>query len=567
MITLSASAADLTPPTGGTSTIESYRYMRQQRDLVQKLLQPGASKKDAEHAASQLEELLRYLDTPPLAERAAGYFNLYAEHVNLLITLAKAYMRLDRKDDALTALERTTSYIWSGFFDKAVEQDNDLSPLLREPRYMAIRGVWATPDRVYGKGGVATPYQPVLTIEEKIAGLSSFWSEVREHFVWFDHVPDLDWNKTYLAYLSKVSATRSTREYYDVMRQLAALLQDGHTNVYPPKELRDEVYSRPGLSTALLEGKVLVTHIGNDELAKRIRIGDELIAIDGEPTRSYAEQHVKPYVAASTPQDRQLRIFNYELLAGNAGKPLKLRLRGADGLEREEAVTRSGQRSLPERFVFKMLSGGVAYISIDGFENDKGLKAFERALPEIMTSKALVIDLRRNGGGNGMFGLQILSYLTKDPIPVPSSFERDTAAVRRAQGDTSIALKPVSAVVLPVKIFREKIFEGRVAVLTSAQTFSAAEDFTASFKLMKRGLVVGEPTGGSTGQPLIFPLPGGGTARICVKRDTWPDGSSFVGKGIQPDIVAAPSVASIRDGTDPVLEVAVASLGSSHKTQ
>jgi C-terminal processing protease CtpA/Prc len=236
-------------------------------------------------------------------------------------------------------------------------------------------------------------------------------------------------------------------------------------------------------------------------------------------------------------------------------------------LEREEAVTRSGQRSLPERFVFKMLSGGVAYISIDGFENDKGLKAFERALPEIMTSKALVIDLRRNGGGNGMFGLQILSYLTKDPIPVPSSFERDTAAVRRAQGDTSIALKPVSAVVLPVKIFREKIFEGRVAVLTSAQTFSAAEDFTASFKLMKRGLVVGEPTGGSTGQPLIFPLPGGGTARICVKRDTWPDGSSFVGKGIQPDIVAAPSVASIRDGTDPVLEVAVASLGSSHKTQ
>lgn len=57
-------------------------------------------------------------------------------------------------------------------------------------------------------------------------------------------------------------------------------------------------------------------------------------------------------------------------------------------------------------------------------------------------------------------------------------------------------------------------------VLTSARTYSAAEDFVVAFDAMKRGTIVGEPTGGSTGQPLLFVLPGGGTGRVCTKRDS-----------------------------------------------
>ncbi len=77
---------------------------------------------------------------------------------------------------------------------------------------------------------------------------------------------------------------------------------------------------------------------------------------------------------------------------------------------------------------------------------------------------------------------------------------------------------------------------------------------------MKRGLIVGEATGGSTGQPLVFKLPGGGSARICVKRDTYPDGHAFVGKGIPPGIEVKITVADIRAGKDPVFERAVREL-------
>jgi hypothetical protein len=65
-----------------------------------------------------------------------------------------------------------------------------------------------------------------------------------------------------------------------------------------------------------------------------------------------------------------------------------------------------------------------------------------------------------------------------------------------------------------------------VLVLTSARTYSAAEDFVVAFDAMQRGRIVGEATGGSTGQPLLFDLPGGGKARICTKRDSYPTAAS-----------------------------------------
>ena len=94
-------------------------------------------------------------------------------------------------------------------------------------------------------------------------------------------------------------------------------------------------------------------------------------------------------------------------------------------------------------------------------------------------------------------------------------------------------------------------------VLTSARTYSAAEDFAVVFDAMKRGRIVGESTGGSTGQPLSVPLPGGGSVRICTKHDRYPDGREFVGVGVQPGVVVRPTVEDFRAGRDTVLEAAL----------
>jgi len=94
-------------------------------------------------------------------------------------------------------------------------------------------------------------------------------------------------------------------------------------------------------------------------------------------------------------------------------------------------------------------------------------------------------------------------------------------------------------------------------VLISAKSFSAAEDFVVVFDAMHRGTLVGETTGGSTGQPLAFKLPGGGYARICTLDVAYPDGRDFEGIGIPPQVKVSPTVSDIRQGKDAALERAV----------
>lgn len=65
---------------------------------------------------------------------------------------------------------------------------------------------------------------------------------------------------------------------------------------------------------------------------------------------------------------------------------------------------------------------------------------------------------------------------------------------------------------------------------------------------------IGQATNGSSGMPYRFDLPGGGSARICIIKDMYPDGREFVGTGIQPDIRIIPTVKDYLEGRDVVLK-------------
>lgn len=54
---------------------------------------------------------------------------------------------------------------------------------------------------------------------------------------------------------------------------------------------------------------------------------------------------------------------------------------------------------------------------------------------------------------------------------------------------------------------------------------------------------------------------GGGSARICTLRQTFPDGRTFVGKGIDPQIEVTPTIADLRAGRDAAIAAAVKAIG------
>ena len=176
------------------------------------------------------------------------------------------------------------------------------------------------------------------------------------------------------------------------------------------------------------------------------------------------------------------------------------------------------------------------------------------ALDRLADAPALVVDLRRNGGGSSWLGYLLLDRLAEAPYVPMRSWAREDVGLYQAWGRVPRTV-PVD---VPARAPDTTAhYGGPVAVLIGPATFSAAEDVAVAFDAMGRGVLVGEPTGGSTGQPLSFALPGGGSARVRVKHDAYPDGTEFIGVGVRPDVAVRPTLADLRAGRDPALEAAV----------
>ncbi len=411
---------------------------------------------------------------------------------------------------------------------------------------------------------LAGPYKENISEDEKIAGLSKLWSEVRYNFVDTATLEKLDWDKLYLETLPRVRATRSTEDYYRVLMELVARLKDGHTNVMPPSELSDRLSGLPLLVTRPVEGRVIVTEVLDPGLrAKGIMPGLEVVSVDGAEVKTYAAREIAPYVSASTQQDEALRTFGTQFLRGAVGSAARVTFRDAAGRQFEQQVARvsrdarkAAMVSSPS-FEFSMLPGDVAYVSLNSFDDDSAADAWMAAFDEIAKSSALVIDVRRNGGGNSDVGYKILSTLDDKAFLTSRWATRDYKPTWRAWDKAQPMYAEAPDAVQPDP---QRQYKKPVLVLTSAATFSAAEDFAVAFDVMQRGTLVGEATGGSTGQPLFIKLPGGGSARICTKQDTYPDGRVFVGVGVQPQHLVKQTVEGVRAGRDEVLEAALASL-------
>ena len=210
-----------------------------------------------------------------------------------------------------------------------------------------------------------------------------------------------------------------------------------------------------------------------------------------------------------------------------------------------------------KRLEYQVLSGNIAYVALRTFGDNDVDADFDAAFPEIRKNDALILDVRENGGGSSNIGWVILGYLTDQPFSDTQWRTRDYKPAFRAWGTLEKWYSQGSS---PLAPHGPDPYRKPVVVLTGAHTYSAGEDFAVVFDAMKRGKIIGEPTGGSTGQPLPIDLPGGGSARICTKHDRYPDGREFVGVGIHPDVVVHPTVADFRAGRDTVLEAALREL-------
>jgi C-terminal processing protease CtpA/Prc len=393
-----------------------------------------------------------------------------------------------------------------------------------------------------------------LSTEEKITGLSKCWAEAKYNFANFDLVPKLNWDSLYTVFIPKILATKSTIDYYRVLQNFYFYLRDGHTAIALPASYRKEMSGDLPLQVRWVENKALVVKNNSQQTEeKRIKVGDELIAVNGEPLQDYIKKNVSPFLHFSTPQDSTERIYRYDLFTAKAGDQWQLTFKTPEGKTAVQSFVFTETRQRPPLLQFTVLPGNIGYVQLNSFGDEKIVQQFDSIFPALSKTSSLIIDVRNNGGGNGGNGFEILGYLTDKPFYTGKAMIRQYRPVGRSwEGIEKGNIEEDSW-----KPYKNKLYSNPVVVLTSGATYSAAEDFTATFKNMKRGAVIGEPSGGSTGQPVFFSLPGGGVGYVCSKRDFFSDGTEFVGVGIQPDVRAYPTIKGVTSGKDDVLQAAI----------
>lgn len=427
-----------------------------------------------------------------------------------------------------------------------------------------------------------------LTMNEKVYGLSKLWSETRYNFVYWDQLP-IDYDSLYNDALSKILDSNDDYTYYRELQRFIVNMNDGHTDISLPGELSDTHSHLIPLRTKLVENRVFVRDVRNDTLnQKGISKGTEILKINNVDVHTYAEKELYPFIASSTDQWRKMIAFNSHLTRGFIDEPVTITFKDPGGRIFDETISRHMTEKydpltayrggifdsftthpkfiatvdylddkLKDYFYFEKLDNDIAYLYISSFMGGEDLrKQFDSIYEQLKSSAGLIIDIRGNVGGNTTAGIYILQHLAQEaflgsswsiPMYIPPFYSMSKEAASWRENKASV-IQPIEG---------KEIYSKPVAVLIDEGTFSAAEDFCVAFRNMKRGKMIGTTTGGSTGNPLQITLPGDAQAIICTKKDTYPDGSVFVGIGITPDIEVQETVESFLQEKDLVLEKAV----------
>ena len=447
----------------------------------------------------------------------------------------------------------------------------------------------------FGKLFAQTELPNTISTTDKIYGLSKFWNEVNYNFVYLNKIDKQKWESDYKTLIREVQNTKNDYEYYRLLQKFVASLNDGHTNIFFPnsfsKFMLNAEFGNYKFSFERIEGKVIITEI-NKSKRHEIPLGTEIIEVNNISTNEYLEKYVNPYIAVSTKEF--LKAFSVSLMFYQPkGTVFNIKFKKTNGkiISKELTISPVSEKEMHSKnkkegiFNFKWLKNKIAYIALNSFESSKIDSLFKSKLPEIKNAKGLVIDLRKNLGGNANLAFSILKnlihndeilyaksrFLSYNPLFNYYGTQYNLKAKDTLQG-TPENVKLLSRSYLtarssyfyvhPYNTIDNKVKKtDRVVIptvfLIGPFTASSSEDLLVAADNQKHMIKIGEATAGSTGLNIPFKLPGDGRARICIKKDTYPDGREFVGYGIQPDILIKKTVKDYLKDRDPVLQKAI----------
>src|SRR6266852_8247833 len=395
-----------------------------------------------------------------------------------------------------------------------------------------------------------------LTAKERNEVFEKMWREIHDHY-YDPSYNGVDWNEVHQRYAPLVDATKNDQEFYALMSQMTSELRDAHTRFNSPEQWRNfrrQQGVTVGFNVDDVDGKTVVTSVtpGSDAAHAGIEPGMAVLRVNDTPVAERIADIQKKRLPSSSERATRWFIYN-RVFAGPSDTPVKVSLQRADASVFEVSVRRQIYSAAPEVTTHVLPSGNV-YIRFDGFQHPI-TKEFRQALQKNRDAPGLIVDLRRNGGGDLAVLLPIAGYF----------FGKRTLFAK----DSTRTGKPLSSYVglfkLPLQLYvgraGEQIYSGPVVVLVDAHSASSSEVFAAGMQDTLRAKVIGSQSCGCVlgiAKPRV--MKGGGVLEMSEVLWFSPKGRKLEGTGIIPDKIVMPSVADLQRRRDPVLAAADKSL-------
>jgi C-terminal processing protease CtpA/Prc len=390
--------------------------------------------------------------------------------------------------------------------------------------------------------------------EYRLLALFRYWAVVN-NFYPYKHLIRDTWATVLPRYIPKFEANRDAADYQLTVRELVTEMHDSHGGVQNANASAERLGTYlPPVVVRHVEGRTVVTHVLDDKLP--VKVGDVLLAVDGEPVEKRVE-FLSRYTASSTPQ-ALMRSVHLNLLRGQKGTVARLRVRGADGAERDAEVPRSfGNADRGKLFaaterktpVFHVMPSGYGYVDLARLQPGEVDKMFET----IMGTPAVVFDMRGYPNGTGW---PIAPRLSEKRQPVAALFSRPLLEAT-SLSDSELAETPSYTFAQQIPERRGDAYKGKVVMLINEDAISQAEHTCMFFEAATDVTFVGTPTTGANGDVTFMVLPGNLAVSFTGHDVRHADGRQLQRIGIQPTVWAAPTVQGVVAGRDEILEAAV----------
>ena len=389
-----------------------------------------------------------------------------------------------------------------------------------------------------------------LTAKQRLAVFEKIWKAVDEHY-YDPEFGGVNWQDVHQRYLPLVQSVKEDKEFYSLMERMTGELHDAHTRFSSPQQWEDRKRHQ-GVSLGFRAGfvgeDVAVLDVIPDSNAAKAGVAPGMVvkAVDGKPIQQALTEAASHVLQSSSERITRLRVLS-SILSASVETPVDISLERADGSIWEAKFRRQVLSNAP-RVISMTLPTGFGYIRFDEFQHNL-VGDFKTALEGFRAAPGLILDLRRNRGGDGAtLGRMAGFFFNSKTLFEKRMSRKQVSAAERDGRHTQVT---------QVFVGRrgERIYAGPVVILMSEYSASATEVFAAGMQDAGRATIAGGQSCGCVlGIRHDRVMKGGGVLEMSEVLWFSPKGRKLEGEGVIPDRAGMPTIASLRETRDIVLE-------------